>query len=128
MTTFPNPVPDTGYVLLGLVLERAAGKPLAELYDEYVFDPLGMTSSTYPAGVGGVAEQAFRETKTDNIPKRTTERNLWLPIIEEGEMLKDSSNFTDIKRKVYCLKKIEVTFSLYMLYKKSIHFLWWILW
>ncbi|WP_235186097.1 serine hydrolase domain-containing protein [Microbacterium oleivorans] len=44
---------DTGYVLLGLVLERAAGKPLAELYDEYVFDPLGMTSSTYPAGVGG---------------------------------------------------------------------------
>jgi len=44
---------DTGYVLLGTALERAAGKPLDELYDEYVFDPLGMTSSAVPLGVGG---------------------------------------------------------------------------
>lgn len=44
---------DTGYVLLGIVLERAANTPLDELFDEYVFQPLGMTSSALPTGVGG---------------------------------------------------------------------------
>lgn len=44
---------DTGYVLLGIVLERAAGKPLDELFDEYVFEPLGMSSSALPTGAGG---------------------------------------------------------------------------
>lgn len=44
---------DTGYVLLGVVLERAAAKPLSELFDEYVFEPLGMGSSALPVGVGG---------------------------------------------------------------------------
>lgn len=43
---------DTGYVLLGLVLERAGGESLADLYSDYVFQPLGMSSSSYPAGVG----------------------------------------------------------------------------
>ncbi|MEV5040632.1 beta-lactamase family protein [Microbacterium sp. LMI1x-1-1.1] len=44
---------DTGYVLLGLVLERASGQSLDELYDEYVFQPLGMSSTSVPMGIGG---------------------------------------------------------------------------
>jgi len=36
---------DTGYVLLGLTLERVTGKPLASLYRERIFEPLGMTSA-----------------------------------------------------------------------------------
>ncbi|MDQ1125844.1 D-alanyl-D-alanine carboxypeptidase [Microbacterium sp. SORGH_AS 505] len=44
---------DTGYVLLGLVLERAGGESLSDLYNEYVFEPLGMSSSAYPTGAGG---------------------------------------------------------------------------
>lgn len=39
---------DTGYVMLGQALEHATGKSAAELYDEYVFTPTGMTSSALP--------------------------------------------------------------------------------
>lgn len=39
---------DTSYVLLGLALERASGKSSAELFDEYVFEPLGMSASSLP--------------------------------------------------------------------------------
>lgn len=41
---------DTGYLLLGLALERASGKSAAELFEEYVFDPVGMTASSLPSG------------------------------------------------------------------------------
>jgi D-alanyl-D-alanine carboxypeptidase len=40
---------DTGYNLLGLVLERVAGKPLHELYREMLLDPLGMDHTYRPA-------------------------------------------------------------------------------
>ncbi|MFZ1947889.1 MAG: serine hydrolase domain-containing protein [bacterium] len=40
---------DTGYNLLGLVLERVAEKPLHELYREMVLDPLGMEHTYRPA-------------------------------------------------------------------------------
>ncbi|MFT4137348.1 serine hydrolase domain-containing protein [Microbacterium sp.] len=36
---------DTGYVLLGLALERASGKTAAELLDQYVFDPLDLNAT-----------------------------------------------------------------------------------
>lgn len=42
---------DTGYVLLGIVLERASGLSLDELYDEYVFTPLGMTETSFPTSI-----------------------------------------------------------------------------
>ena len=40
---------DTGYNLLGLVLERVAKKPLHELYREMLLDPLGMDHTYRPA-------------------------------------------------------------------------------
>jgi len=40
---------DTGYNLLGLVLERVSGKPLHELYREMLLDPLGMDHTYRPA-------------------------------------------------------------------------------
>jgi D-alanyl-D-alanine carboxypeptidase len=39
---------DTGYLLLGLALERASGKTTADLFAEYVFDPIGMSDSALP--------------------------------------------------------------------------------
>ncbi len=39
---------DAGYVLLGLALERATGKSASALLSEYVFDPLGLSSSKLP--------------------------------------------------------------------------------
>ncbi|MGB4777790.1 serine hydrolase domain-containing protein, partial [Microbacterium sp.] len=45
-TTFADS--DTGYVLLGVALERASGKTAAALYEQYVFDPVGMPASALP--------------------------------------------------------------------------------
>ncbi|MFV0375261.1 MAG: serine hydrolase domain-containing protein [Microbacterium sp.] len=39
---------DTAYVLLGMALAKATGKTEAELFDEYVFEPIGMDSSSLP--------------------------------------------------------------------------------
>jgi CubicO group peptidase (beta-lactamase class C family) len=36
---------DTGYVICGILAEQATGRPLNEVYREYVFDPLGMNST-----------------------------------------------------------------------------------
>ncbi len=41
---------STGYIVLELILEKLGGKPIRDLYGEYIFDPLGMTS----AGMEGV--------------------------------------------------------------------------
>lgn len=41
---------DAGYVLLGVALERASGRSAAALLQQYVFDPLDMTSTRLPAG------------------------------------------------------------------------------
>lgn len=38
---------NTGFLLAGAIAERAAGKPFAELMEQEVFAPLGMTSATY---------------------------------------------------------------------------------
>ena len=38
---------DLGYILLGVVLERAAGSTLAELADELLFQPCGLTRTGY---------------------------------------------------------------------------------
>jgi D-alanyl-D-alanine carboxypeptidase len=36
---------DTGYVIAGILVEQATGRPLHEVYREVVFDPLGMDST-----------------------------------------------------------------------------------
>lgn len=42
---------DTAYALLAIVLERATGRSLVDLYEEFVFEPLGMTSAGMPARI-----------------------------------------------------------------------------
>ena len=39
---------DAGYILLGVALERATGRSAAELFQDYVFDPLDMTATRLP--------------------------------------------------------------------------------
>lgn len=36
---------NSNYVLLGLIAERSAGRPLAELYKQYLFEPAGLTQT-----------------------------------------------------------------------------------
>ncbi|RWZ59223.1 class A beta-lactamase-related serine hydrolase [Labedella populi] len=40
---------DTAYVLLGMALQRIGGEPLGDLFEKYVFDPIGMRESSLPA-------------------------------------------------------------------------------
>ncbi|HFQ92716.1 MAG TPA: class A beta-lactamase-related serine hydrolase [Anaerolineae bacterium] len=42
---------NTGYILLGMVLEAAAGETLADLYQTRIFDPLGLESAALIEGV-----------------------------------------------------------------------------
>lgn len=37
---------NTGYVVLGLIIERVSGQPLAEYEHEHIFEPAGMTETT----------------------------------------------------------------------------------
>ncbi|KGJ72873.1 hypothetical protein GY21_12550 [Cryobacterium roopkundense] len=39
---------DTGIVLLGMALEAASGQSWNSLYHQYIFDPLGLSDTSYP--------------------------------------------------------------------------------
>lgn len=43
---------NTGYLLLGVIVERVSGKPLAEFARERIFAPLGMTHTRFLHGYG----------------------------------------------------------------------------
>lgn len=42
---------NTGYILLGMVIEKVSGQSLSELYQTRIFDPLGMESAVLIEGV-----------------------------------------------------------------------------
>ncbi|HXM57991.1 MAG TPA: serine hydrolase domain-containing protein [Candidatus Dormibacteraeota bacterium] len=62
------------YGLLGVVIERRTGRPLATALGELVFDPLGVEAylgvepPRPPAAIGGVGEQAGTELESFNSP------------------------------------------------------------
>ena len=39
---------NTNYVLLGLIIEQLDGRPLATVFQERLFEPLGMTNTMLP--------------------------------------------------------------------------------
>ena len=47
---------DTGYVLLGLALERATGMDAAEMYETFVTEPLGLDDTLLPAPTTDLTE------------------------------------------------------------------------
>ncbi len=42
---------NTGYILLGLVIERIEGRPLGHSFDARIFEPLGLKDTSYVDGV-----------------------------------------------------------------------------
>lgn len=58
---------DTAYLLLGLVLARATGTSMHDLYEQLVFDPLGLTSMSLPetARTDGTWLTGLRSATTD---------------------------------------------------------------
>lgn len=55
---------NSGYVILGLVAARAAGRPFGDVLRERIFAPLGMTRTlAYERGRNEVPERAYGHTK-----------------------------------------------------------------
>lgn len=78
---------DTGYLLLGLVIERATGRPYEDVVDERFIVPLGL-SSTGPSNTPSLPGLARGYVGTDSglgLPSYTTDDAgvmLWNPAIE----------------------------------------------
>lgn len=49
---------NPGYSLAGLVIEEVAGKPFAQVIQERIFDPLGMSGMTYDAKAAAAEDHA----------------------------------------------------------------------
>lgn len=56
---------NTNFHLLGWVVERVSGQPLAAFLHERIFRPLGMTSTRLPADSAQAAERAHAYTRAD---------------------------------------------------------------
>ncbi len=57
---------NSGYVLLGLIVAKATGKPFDEFLQERIFEPLGMTQTVaYVRGKNEVPNRAFGHSKKD---------------------------------------------------------------
>ena len=56
---------NTNYVIFGMIIEQLTGQPIADVYQERIFGPLGMDSTSFPAGsaalpsphLAGITEQ-----------------------------------------------------------------------
>ena len=53
---------NTNYILLGMVIERAAGRPLAEQIQTRLLEPLGLERASLQAGSSGFADYAHGYT------------------------------------------------------------------
>jgi D-alanyl-D-alanine carboxypeptidase len=65
---------NTGYVLLGMIAEKASGKSLGELYQERIFDPLGLETAVLIEGVpqeGEITTQGYWWTEDGQVVNTT---------------------------------------------------------
>ena len=46
---------NSGYIVLGSIIEKVTSKPYAEVVQEYIFEPLGMVDSGYDNGASNLA-------------------------------------------------------------------------
>lgn len=56
---------NSGFMLLGRVVERVSGQPLAAFFEERIFRPLGMTGTRLPADSAQAADRAHAYTRAD---------------------------------------------------------------
>ena len=65
---------NTGYFLLGMVIEKVAGKPYGQFVAERIFKPLGMTASAYDdyADVRPIRAKGYRTVNGQTKPAERT--------------------------------------------------------
>jgi len=71
---------NTNYVLLGMVIEKVTGKPAAEVYQERIVGPLGMTQTSFPAQSNAIADpHLFGVTAQGQPSGHTADATNWNP-------------------------------------------------
>ena len=78
---------NTGFILLGLVIEAATGKPLGTVWRERFFTPLGMTNTYFQGDGPPPADSArgYRKTKTGNVA--IDDGSAYRPTASEGTVI-----------------------------------------
>ncbi len=108
---------NTGYILLGLIAESASGQSLSELYQERIFEPLGLDSAVLIEGVpqeGELTTQGYWWTE-DGTRLNTTNWNVsqgwaaggnamtaedlavYLKALASGELFQDLASLEQMK-------------------------------
>ena len=102
---------NSGYVLLGLVAARAAGKPFGDVLRERIFAPLGMTQTlAYEKGRNEVPDRAYGHTK-EHAGFRETDQSSTSATLGDGGVyscLEDLAKWDDGLRTHALLSEVEM--------------------
>ncbi|MEU7825861.1 serine hydrolase domain-containing protein [Catellatospora sp. NPDC049133] len=69
---------NVNLVLLGMVVEKAGGQPLAEYFQQHLFDPLRLTRTSYPSS--GKLPSPYAHGYTLGPDGEETDASLWNPV------------------------------------------------
>jgi D-alanyl-D-alanine carboxypeptidase len=70
---------NTNYVLLGMLIENVTGRPIADVFQERIFEPLGMDASTYPGSSADLPEPYLHGTTDQPSPGTPVDATDWNP-------------------------------------------------
>jgi D-alanyl-D-alanine carboxypeptidase len=75
---------NTNYVLLGLIIEQLTGVPVAQAFQERIFDRLGLTESSFPALADASIPEPHPQTYTFGTNVETIDSNVLSPEVQEA--------------------------------------------
>lgn len=81
---------NTNTVLLGMVIEQVTGKPIADVYQENILGPLGMTQTSFPGSSNALPDPHLMGSTTQGNPDNTIkDATDWSPTyaFTAGEMI-----------------------------------------
>jgi len=102
---------NSGYVLLGLVAARAAGKPFRDVLRERIFAPLGMSHTlAYEKGRNDVPDRAYGHTKEGTAFRETDQSSTSATLGDGGvySCLEDLAKWDDALRRNALLSAAEM--------------------
>jgi D-alanyl-D-alanine carboxypeptidase len=88
---------NTNTVLLGMVIEQVTGKPVQDVFSEQIFEPLGLTQTSFPAASAALPEPYLSGITAQGQPDgQTADATNWNPswAFTAGEMI---SNLEDLR-------------------------------
>ena len=94
---------NTNFMLLGVIFEQVLDKPVAEIFEERIFEPLGMNDTSFPAGSSELTEpHLFGITEQGQPDGVTTDATFWSPsfAFTAGEVI---STIDDLEKWAHAL-------------------------